>query len=116
MKNILVNLITLTVTLTCTSGCWLVAAGAGAEAGYVASQESRTTGETVQDQLIVTKVKSALLADQEVSGLDINVDSFKSSVTLKGVVETVAEADRAIRIARTTSGVKNVVSKLVVQP
>ena len=97
------------------SGCWAVAAGAGAEAGYVASQEDRTVGETIDDQAIVTSIKTKLLADQEVSGFDINVDSYKGVVTLKGVVDSHDEAAKAIRIAREVSGVQRVESKLFVE-
>lgn len=95
------------------SGCLLAAAGIGAEAGYVASQEDRTTSETLKDQLIVSKVKTKLVADPKVSGFDINVDSFKGVVTLRGAMRTDEEIDTAIRIARETEGVKDVVSKLV---
>ncbi|MCC6955044.1 MAG: hypothetical protein IT290_13080 [Deltaproteobacteria bacterium] len=69
-------------------GCWAVAAGAGAEAAYVATQEDRTAGETIDDQRIPATVKSRLLADRTVSGMDINVDTFRRVVVLKGVVES----------------------------
>lgn len=97
------------------SGCWLVAAGAGAEAGYVASQEERSASETLTDQRITATVKTKLLAEPDVSGLDINVDTFKSAVTLKGVVETSREAERAVELAYSVDGVRAVHSKLVVQ-
>ncbi|MBN8550742.1 MAG: BON domain-containing protein [Deltaproteobacteria bacterium] len=103
--------ILLTSALT---GCWAGAAAVGGEAGYVAAQDSRSAGQTIDDQLIVSKVKSKFLADSEVSGLAINVDSFKGQVTLKGFVKSAHEADKAIEIAQNTSGVRGVTSKLVV--
>ena len=97
------------------SGCILLAAGAaGGEAGYVLSQEDRSATETVTDQGITASVKTRLLANQEVSGLSINVDTFKSVVTLKGVVDSEHEAATALQLARDTQGVKSVESKLVV--
>lgn len=96
------------------NGCWLVAAGAGGEAGYVAAQDDRTTSQTLTDQRITASVKSLLLADSEVSGLAINVDTFKSDVTLKGVVDTEHEREKAISIAMTVSGVNSVKNKLVI--
>lgn len=96
------------------AGCWAVAAGAGAEAAYVATQPDRTALETLQDQSITSSVKTRLLADPAVSGLDINVDTFKSTVTLRGMVRSEEERSRALSIARETSGVEAVVSKLVV--
>lgn len=93
-------------------GCLAAAAGAGAEAGYIASQEERTMGETLDDQRITSTVKSKLLADKNVSGLEINVDTFKRHVTLKGTVKSAYEAERAIKLARETSGVRDVKSEL----
>jgi len=66
------------------TGCWVAAAGAAGEAGYVAAQEDRTTGQTIDDQMIVTSVKAKLVADPDVSGFSVNVDSFKGNVTLRG--------------------------------
>lgn len=78
-------------------------------------QTSRSAGDAVDDSVIVAKVKSKLLADPDVSGLDINVDSYKGVVMLKGVVRTGREADEAIRLARETAGVIDVDSKLIVE-
>ena len=101
------------VPLFC-SGCLLAAAGVGAEAGYVLMQDDRTPSETVRDQALVTQVKTKLLADKEVSGLNINVDSFKGMITLKGVVDSQLEVDKAIMLARSVNGVSEVTSKLFV--
>lgn len=102
------------VTSSMLSGCVLGAAAGGAEAGYVASQEERTAGETIDDQLIVSKVKTKLLSDPEVSGLNINVDSYEGVVTLRGRVDSDREASEAIRLARDTTGVRAVRSELTV--
>ena len=113
MKKIISLTISLSAICFSLSGCVLFAAGAGAETGYVASQENRTAGETIDDQAIVASVKTKLLADPDVSGLSINVDSFKSDVTLKGYVKSEHEMDRAIELAKGTKGVRSVVSKMV---
>lgn len=96
------------------SGCWLVAVGAGAEAGYVAAQEDRTVSETLTDQRITSTVKTKLLADPDISGFDINVDTDQGVVTLKGFVKSTAAADRAIYLAESVEGVKRVIPKLVI--
>lgn len=117
-KNLTITFFTkaaLTAFLISTlTGCWAVAGGAGAEAGYVASQKDKTVGQIVDDQLIVSSIKTKLLADSEVSGLDINVDSDKGVVTLKGVVKSQHEAEKAITLATQVNGVKDVRSKLYV--
>ena len=113
-KQILVPIFGLLVVTPLLSGCWLAAGAAvGAETGYIASQEERTAGETIDDQAILASVKTKLLADPDVSGLDINVDVFKSAVQLRGYVKTQHEIDRAIQIASGVGGVKSVESKLV---
>lgn len=113
-KNPLASTIFSTTILFSMSGCLLAAAGAGGEAAYVLTQPDRTASETLVDQRITTAVKTRLLADRTVSGLDINVDTFKTIVTLKGVVDSEAKVTRALEIARTTDGVNDVKSKLVV--
>ncbi len=114
-KYFLINVAGLMVVTTSLSGCFLFAAGAGAEAGYVASQDEKTAGETIDDQLIVTSIKTKLLASSKVSGMNMNVDSTKGIVTLRGFAQTHEERQKAIEIARSVSGVKDVVSKLTLQ-
>lgn len=95
------------------SGCWAVAAGAGGEAAYVATQENRSAGETLTDQRIVSTIKTKMIGDPDVDGLDINVDSMRGNVTLKGFVKNQQSADKAIQIANSVEGVKTVHSRLV---
>lgn len=89
--------------------------GCGIGSAPTGTYQQRSAGDTVDDQLIVTKIKSQLLADPEVHGLQINVDSFKGFVTLEGFVKTPNEAERAIYLARGVSGVREIRSRLVVQ-
>lgn len=96
------------------SGCMLAAAGAGAEAGYVATQDNRTASETVKDQWIVSSIKTKLIATPGVPAMDINVDSFKRHVTLRGALRNEEAINKAIEVARNTDGVDSVTSKLVV--
>lgn len=72
---------------------------------------SRSAGQTVSDAAVTTKVKSALLQAPEVQGTNVNVDTVNGTVTLKGEVETQAQADRAVQIARSTEGVSRVDSQ-----
>lgn len=76
----------------------------------------KSVGETIDDATITTKVKTALLNDSDTGGLRIDVDTFKGIVTLSGRVKSQAEADKAMRIARATDGVKDVKSTLQVIP
>ncbi|MDR7192406.1 BON domain-containing protein [Luteimonas terrae] len=62
------------------------------------------------DTWITTKVKSSLLADSDVAGLDINVETVNGVVTLTGQVEQQTQIAEATRIAREIEGVTNVVT------
>lgn len=60
------------------------------------------------DTWITTKVKTALLADGDVEGTDINVSTVNGVVTLAGVLDSRAEVNKAIEIARGIEGVVDV--------
>jgi len=66
------------------------------------------------DPGITTAVKSKLAADDTVKAYRIDVDTKDRIVTLKGEVDTEAGKARAIDIARTTEGVRDVVDDLKV--
>jgi osmotically-inducible protein OsmY len=106
----------LTVSETAaTTGVDRDAASMGESAGRRTAEAAGKAGAAVTDAALTSAVKSKLLADPDVSGLKIDVDTSNSVVTLSGNVSTKAEADEAIRLARTTEGVTDVVSKLNVK-
>ncbi|MBL7661273.1 BON domain-containing protein [bacterium] len=107
------SLLVLVLFVVSMSGC-LLAAGAGAEAGYILAQDDRSTKETVKDQYLVSAIKTKLLANSKTPGMDINVDSYKGKITLRGALMSQDEVDQALSIARNTDGVTEVESKLVV--
>jgi osmotically-inducible protein OsmY len=76
----------------------------------------KTVGETIDDTTITTRVKTAMLNDQQVGGLRIDVDTFKGVVTLSGRVKNQGEKDQAIALARRTDGVVEVKDALQVIP
>jgi hyperosmotically inducible protein len=75
-----------------------------------------TLGDAASDTWITAKVKAALLADDQVDGLDVNVDTHRGVVTLFGEVETEAKRNAAEREAKQISGVKGVENELRVVP
>jgi hyperosmotically inducible periplasmic protein len=70
------------------------------------------TGAVLTDAAVTSTVKAKFLADTAVAGLKIDVDTKDGVVTLNGVVDNKAEADRAMSLARDSAGVKRVVSNL----
>jgi hyperosmotically inducible protein len=79
-----------------------------------AGEAAKTAGAVATDAAVTTAVKSKLLADPAVSGLKIDVDTRGGVVTLSGSVNTRAEANQAVKLARATEGVDRVVDKLTV--
>jgi hyperosmotically inducible protein len=76
---------------------------------------NRPVGEVMDDAAITAAVKAKLLADPTVGGLKIDVDTREGIVYLTGDnLKSQAEIDQAIKLARETSGVKSVESKLIV--
>ena len=80
-----------------------------------AGEQADRAGEATGDAGITAKVKTKFLADPDISGLRIDVDTNNNVVTLSGTVRSAAEKQRAVRMARETDGVKSVVDKLKVE-
>lgn len=71
--------------------------------------DSRNDGKaTAGDAWITAKVKAALLADTDVRGLALDVDTKNGVVTLRGTAVTQAEIDAAKKIAKGIEGVRDV--------
>ena len=72
------------------------------------------TGEAITDGWITTKVKWFFVGEDLLKGSDINVDTDKNVVTLKGTVTSGAGRDRAVALAKRTGGVHRVVNQLTI--
>lgn len=97
MKNITkyVSAALLAVTLVSVTGC--------------ASTPTREgTGEYVDDSVITTKVKTAILEESSLKVAEINVETYKGVVQLSGFVSSRAAAGKAVDVARGVGGVKSV--------
>ena len=64
------------------------------------------------DAGITTNVKTKLAADDTVKAYQVDVDTRNGVVTLSGAVENTAAKDQAIRIARETDGVRDVIDQI----
>ena len=74
----------------------------------VANETVNEVQDVVSDSWITSKVKSVFLANTDISGLDIKVETVDGVVALSGVVPTIAERDLAITKAKSIKGVKGV--------
>jgi hyperosmotically inducible protein len=76
---------------------------------------STTVGTEIDDTVVTTKVKSALLSDQDIKGFDIKVETRKGIVLLSGFVDNPARADRAMLVVRAVEGVKAVENNMTIK-
>ena len=101
--------------VVCMTAAAATAQSATQEAKDKTASAAKKTGQVITDAEITTAVKTKFLADSKVGGLKIDVDTDHGVVTLTGPVHSVAEKNEAVRLAKTTAGVKSVVSKLTVE-
>lgn len=76
--------------------------------GCASTPKQEGTGEYVDDTVITTKVKAAVLNEPTLKSAEINVETFKGVVQLSGFVRSQADINRAVEVARGVPGVKSV--------
>ena len=69
----------------------------------------------IDDATITAKVKTNLIAEPDLKGMAIDVDTAQNIVTLKGTVASDDMSKRAERIAKEVEGVKEVRNELLVK-
>lgn len=83
--------------------------------GCASTRHSEGTGEYVDDTVITTKVKAAVLNEPTLKSSEINVETFKGKVQLSGFVNSRADIDKAVEIARGVKGVNSVANDMRVK-
>ena len=83
--------------------------------GCAGGPDKKSAGDVVDDAVIGTRVKTRLLGDDRVSGLDINVDVFKGVVQLSDFVKSEAQIAVAEELAADVPGVRDVKVRLDVR-
>jgi osmotically-inducible protein OsmY len=76
--------------------------------GCASTNKQSSTGEYIDDTVITTKVKAAILEDKQLKVTEINVETFKGVVQLSGFVSTQQDINRAATLARSIEGVTSV--------
>jgi hyperosmotically inducible protein len=79
---------------------------------YAGTHQERSASQEVSDAALSARIKSSFAMDSLVKARDIKVDVMRGVVTLTGTVNSAAERDKAIAIARDTKGVVEVKSHL----
>ena len=88
---------------------------AGAEVGEKVGVAAAKVGQAVDEATLTSKIKAKMVLDDSVKAREIDVTTNGSVVTLTGTVRSQAERDRAMALARETTGVTKVVDRLVIQ-
>jgi len=72
------------------------------------TDHSSSTGQAVSDAWITTKVKSELATTKGVKSMDVTVKTVDGVVTLTGVLSTKIAVNKAVAVAKSVKGVKDV--------
>jgi hyperosmotically inducible protein len=71
-----------------------------------------TIGTEVDDSVVSTKVRTALMSNEDIKSLDIKVTTRKGEVMLSGFADNQAQIDRSVAVAKSVEGVTSVDNKL----
>jgi hyperosmotically inducible periplasmic protein len=84
-------------------------------AGQKIDSSMNKVGGFMDDSSITAKVKAALVDHDSIKSTDISVKTDKKVVTLSGFVESQAQAEEAVKVAKGVEGVASVSDKLHVK-
>ena len=83
--------------------------GALAVVGACSSTRTQeSAGEVIDDSVLTSKVKMALIDDPVTKAGQINVETYRGVVELGGFVDNAQQKDQATKVARSVTGVKEV--------
>ena len=94
---------------TAVTALFVVSAALAACAG---TARTEGTGEYVDDTVITSKVKAAVLNEPGLKSAEINVETFKGRVQLSGFVSSQADINKASELARNVKGVSSVANDM----
>ena len=83
--------------------------------GCAATPQSASTGQIVDDSVITTKVKAAILEEPSLKTLQISVETYKGVVQLSGFVDSSQSVKKAGEVAGRVAGVVSVKNNLTVK-
>ena len=96
------------------AACTLLAllSGCNNQQGLSGTATPTTIGTEVDDSVITTKIRTALMSNDDVKSLDVKVKTRKGEVMLSGFADNQAQIDRIITVAKGIEGVKAVDNQL----
>jgi len=73
-----------------------------------ATRTQQSAGEVIDDSVLTSKVKVALIDDPTTKAGQINVETYRGVVQLGGFVDNTQQKEQATKVARSITGVKEV--------
>ena len=103
----------LTTTLAGVMTITMVACSKAADTSATgAAAPNISMGTEIDDSVVTTRVKTALLDHIDIKGFDIQVETRKGEVMLSGFVANQGQVDQAMTVTKGIEGVKSVANKL----
>lgn len=93
----------------------LVAPLAMANADNAGTDKSQSAGEYVDDAVVTTKIRAAIVAEENLSNFDIGVETIDGVTTLTGTVDSEEQKEAAERVTKEVEGVRRVNNDLQVK-
>lgn len=87
----------------------------GAELGERAANAAAGMKQTLTEASLTGKIKAKMALDDSVKARTIDVTTSGSTVTLTGTINSAAERERAVSLARETDGITAVVDRLEIR-
>jgi osmotically-inducible protein OsmY len=87
----------------------------GAELGEKAANAAADMKQTLSEAALTAKIKAKMALDDSVKARTIDVTTTGSTVTLKGRINSAAERERAVSLARETDGITAVVDRMEIR-
>lgn len=93
----------------------LTTAAVGTLTGCAGNQNSRSTGQYIDDKTLQHQVRDSLSDNSEYKFDNVNVDVYRGTCQLSGFVDTEAQKSQAGKIAKGVQGVNSVDNNITVR-
>ncbi len=93
----------------------LTTAAVGTLTGCAGNQNSRSTGQYIDDKTLQHQVRDSLSNNSEYKFDNVNVDVYRGTCQLSGFVDTQDQKDQAGHIAKGVQGVNTVDNNITVR-
>lgn len=102
------SLFILSLILASLAGCATTDDQSDTRASTRDEDKGQAPGAYIDDSMITTKVKAAILNEPGLDSAEINVETYNGTVQLSGFVESQNDISRAVEVARRVEGVRSV--------